>query len=165
MNHDSEYNQQIQESSQIAARLIVGAVLLGGQALAAAPAAAEGLRPLSSDRMVSHLTARLGLTDAQAAQIKQVLDASRSQMTTQFQALGSARQALRQATLASPVNEGAIRNAAQALAQAQGDAALLRAQVHAQIVPLLTPDQQQKFAAAGTGPRHFGKMHSPRASD
>lgn len=148
-----------------AARLIVGAVLLAGQALAAAPAAAEGLRPLNSDRMVSHLTARLGLTDAQSAQIRQMLDASRSQMTTQFQALGSARQALRQATLASPVNEGAIRNAAQALAQAEGDAALLRAQVHARIVPLLTPDQQQKFAAAGMEPRHSWKMHSPRASD
>jgi len=149
----------------MAARLIAGAVLLCGQALAVTPAAAEGLRPLSSDRMISHLTARLGLTDAQAAQIKQVLDARQSQMTAQFQAVGSARQALRQATLASPVNEGAIRNAAQALAQAEGDAALLHAQVHALIVPLLTPDQQQKFAAAAMEPRHFWKMHSPRASD
>jgi len=149
----------------MAARVIVGAVLLGGQALAVPPAAAEGLHPFTSDRMASHLTARLGLTDAQSAQITQVLDASQSQMAAQFQALGSARQALRQATLASPVNEGAIRNAAQALAQAQGDAALLRAQVHAQIVPLLTPDQQQKFAAIGMERGHFRKMHSPRASD
>ncbi len=149
----------------LGARLIVGAVLVGGQALAVTPAAAEGVHPFTSDRMVSHLTARLGLTDPQSAQIKQVLDARQAQMTAQFQALRTAHQALRQATLASPVNEGAIRNAAQALAQAEGDAALLHAQVHAQIVPLLTPDQQQKFAAVGMEPGHFRKMHSPRASD
>ena len=74
-------------------------------------------------------------------------------MTAQFQALKSARQTLRQATLANPVDEGAIRGAAQALGQAEGDAALLRAQVHAQILPLLNADQQQKFASLAEGHR------------
>jgi len=57
--------------------------------------------------------------------------------------------------MATPVNEGAIRNAAQALAEAEGDAALLHAQIHAQILPLLNADQQQKFAAFGA--EHRGR--------
>jgi len=147
---------------KLAARAVVAAALFAGQALAS-PGHAAG-RGLSSERMVSHMTKRLNLDDAQAGKIKAVLDASQAQMKAQFQALRSARQALHQATMASPVNEGAIRDAAQALAQAQGDAALLRAQVHAQIVPILNADQQQKFASFGAE-RRGGWKHSAPASE
>jgi len=119
------------------------------------PAMAAGGHPFSSEKMVDHMAQRLNLTDAQTQQVKQILDGRQAQMTSQFQALKSARQALHQATMAAPVNEGAIRNAAQALAQEEGDAALLHAQIHAQIIPLLSSDQQQKFAAFGA--EHHGR--------
>jgi len=156
---------KIDSIRRVAARLIVGAVLFGGQAFAS-PASATGAgNPFSSDRMLAHMTRQLNLTDAQAQQVKQVLDARQSQISAQFQSLKSAREALHQAVLASPVNEGAIRNAAAALGQAEGDAALLHAQVHAQIVPLLTPDQQQKFATFGMERHGRGKGFSHGATD
>lgn len=147
---------------KMAARLIVAGALFAGQA-ATSPALAAG-RTFSADKMVNHMAKRLNLSDAQAQQVKQIFDSRQAQMAAQFQALRTARQALHQATMASPVNEGAIRNAAQALAQAEGDAALLRAQVHAQILPLLNADQQQKFATFGAEGR--GRWsHSAPASE
>jgi Spy/CpxP family protein refolding chaperone len=129
-------------------------------AAAASPAIAGGGAG-SPDRMVNRMAQKLNLSDAQVQQVRQIFDAHHDQMTAQFQALRNARQTLRQATLATPVEEGAIRSAAQALAQAEGDAALLRAQVHAQIVPLLDADQQQKFATFGSGPHRAGSGHRP----
>jgi Spy/CpxP family protein refolding chaperone len=140
------------------------AVLLGGQALAS-PYQSGGRQPLSSDRRVAHMTRQLTLTDAQAKQIKQVLDSHQNQEAAQAQALKSAREALHQAASATSVNEGAIRNAAAALGQAEGDAALLSAQVHAQILPLLTSDQQQKFAHFREGSFDGWKSHSFGAND
>jgi len=135
----------------MAIRATVAAALFAFQAAVSPVAAAGG--PFSSGKMVGHMTRKLNLSDAQAQQVQQIFDSRQAQMTAQFQALKSARQALHQATLANPVNEGAIRGAAQALAQAEGDAAVLRAQVHAQILPLLNADQQQKFSALEEGHR------------
>lgn len=135
------------------------AVLLFAAQAATSPAIAAGGRPFSSEKMVDHMAQRLNLTDAQSQQIRQILDSRQAQMAAQFQTLKSARQALHQATITTPVNEGAIRNAAQALAQAEGDAALLHAQIRAQILPLLNSDQQQKFAAFGGG--HHGRWSHP----
>jgi len=142
------------------ARLAVAGVICASQAFAS-PAAAQP----SSDKMLSHMAARLNLSDAQTQQVKQIFDSRQAQMATTFQALRSARQSLQQATKTTPVNEGAIRNAAQALAQAEGDLALLHAQVHAQILPLLNADQQQKFASFGEGRRGHWKSHSSGATD
>jgi Spy/CpxP family protein refolding chaperone len=148
----------------MAIRATIAAALFAAQAAMSPVAAAGG--PFSSGRMVSHMTRKLNLSDSQAQQVQQIFDSRHGQMTAQFQALRSARQTLRQATLANPVNEGAIRGAAQALAQAEGDAAVLRAQVHAQILPLLNADQQQKFATLAEG--HRGRWsrdsHAPAVS-
>ena len=147
-----------------AIRLTVVASLFAVQA-AMSPAAAAG-RPFSSEKMVSHMTRKLALSDAQAQQVQQIFGSRQAQMTAQFQALKSAHQALRQATMASPVDESAIRGAAQALAQAEGDAALLRAQIHAQILPLLNADQQQKFATLGEGGHGgHGSQRSPAPAE
>ena len=134
---------------------IAAAALLVFQSLALPAAAAP-----SGERMLAHLTRRLNLTDAQAQQVKQVLDARQTEIAAQMQAVKSARETLRTTTLASPFDETAIRNAATALGQAAGNAAILHAQVHAQIVPLLTPDQQQKFATMSSGSHHGWKAHA-----
>ncbi len=149
-----------------AARLLVAGVLFAAQAISL-PAAAAGGPPhaMSPDKMLAHMTTALGLSDAQAQQIKQVLDSHQAQMTAQGETLKTAREALHQASMASPVNEASIRSAAQAVGQAEGDAALLHAQVHAQILPLLNSDQQQKFSTFGAGRREGWSSHTSEPTD
>ena len=148
--------------SGIGFKLLVGAGLLAVQTLTS-PAIAAGGGP-GSDRMVDRMASKLNLSDSQVQQVKAVFDAHHDEMTAQFQALRTARQALRQAALQTPPNEGAIRGAAQNLAQAEGDAALLKAQVHAQILPLLSSDQQQKLANFESGAHGRWKGRGPASS-
>ncbi len=143
--------------------LAIAAGLLAARALASPPIAVG--RGFSPDRMVERMASRLSLSDAQIQQVRQIFQAHQDEMTARFQALRTAHQALRQATLQTPVNEGAIRNAAQALAQAEGDAALLRAQVRAQILPLLDADQQQKLGSLESGAHGRWKGRGPASSD
>jgi Spy/CpxP family protein refolding chaperone len=159
-------NSTPQSTRAGAARLVIAGFLFVAQAVSS-PAAAAGGHPhsMSPDHMLAHMTTALNLTDAQARQIKQILDSHQTQMTAQEQALRSAREALHQASMASPVNEAAIRSTAQALGQAEGDAALLRAQVHAQILPLLNSDQQQKFSTFGEGRRDGRGPHTSEPTD
>lgn len=131
--------------------LALGALLLGGRAFAGAP---EGHRAFTVDRMVSHLTERLSLTDAQSQQVRQILAGQQEQMTSAFSAVRTARQALRQASEAETMDEGAIRAAAQTLGQAEGDLASLHARIRAQIVPILNADQKQKLSSLHPG--HWG---------
>jgi Spy/CpxP family protein refolding chaperone len=148
--------------SGIGFKLLVGAGFLVAQTLTS-PAIAAGGGP-GSDRMVDRMASRLNLSDSQVQQVKAIFAAHADEMTAHFQALRTARQALRQTTLQTPPNESAIRNAAQALAQAEGDAALLRSQVHAQILPLLSPDQQQKLANFESGAHGRWKGRGPASS-
>ena len=148
--------------SGIGFKLLLGAGLLAVQTLAS-PAIAAGGGP-GSDRMVDRMASKLNLSDSQVQQVKAIFAAHSDQMTAQFQALRTARQALLQATQQSPVDEGAIRSAAQTLAQAEGDAAVLRAQVHAQILGLLSPDQQQKLANFESGAHGRWKGRGPASS-
>jgi Spy/CpxP family protein refolding chaperone len=55
-----------------------------------------------------------------------------------------AMDARRDATLASPPDEGRIRAAMQDLAQVQADLAVQEAQLRSSILALLTPEQQQR---------------------
>ena len=151
-----------------AARLVIAGFLFAAQAISSPAIAGPGPghpHGMSSEAMLAHMTTALSLTDAQAQQVKQILDSHQAQMTSQQQALRSAHEALQQATMGASVNEAAIRSAAQAVGQAEGDAALLHAQVHAQIIPLLNPDQQQKFATFGAGRREGWGLHTSEPTD
>ena len=97
--------------------------------------------------MASSLTRQLGLTDAQSQQVKELMEKRQEKMTASRNAMMAARETLRKATQTSPVDEAAIRSAAQALGQAEGDSALLQAQLHSQIEQILTDEQKKKFAA------------------
>jgi Spy/CpxP family protein refolding chaperone len=136
------------------ARAVLAGLLLAAQGFAGGP---DSGQPFSTEKMMTHLTHQLNLTDAQASQIKQVLDSHQDQMTAQFSALKAARQALRQASQTNPVDESAIRAAAQALGQAEGDHALLHAQIRSQILPFLSDEQKQKLATLDAAPPgHWG---------
>ena len=59
----------------------------------------------------------------------------------------TARRALHDAILAQPTDEANIRVLAQQVGVVHGDGALLFARIRAEIWPILTPEQQQKFTA------------------
>lgn len=88
----------------------------------------------------------LDLTDAQREQVRAVVE----QYQPQFEQLGTqareAGQVLRDAVTADVFDEGAIRSAHQAVAAAQADLAVVGAQVHRDVMNLLTPEQRQRAA-------------------
>ncbi len=103
------------------------------------------------------MTRSLSLTDDQAKQIKEIYDSHQADRSARSQAIMSAREALQKATVATPLNEQAIKSAAQAVGQAEGDSALLEARTRSQVGALLNPDQQQKFASYRDGNGAFGR--------
>ena len=84
----------------------------------------------------------LDLTEAQREQIRSIREQNREATQAAGERVRVARQALQDAVTADPMNEGAIRVVASELGIAEGDAAVQRAYVHAQVWQTLTPGQQ-----------------------
>ncbi|HEX2445008.1 MAG TPA: Spy/CpxP family protein refolding chaperone [Vicinamibacterales bacterium] len=87
---------------------------------------------------------QLDLTDAQREQVRSIFEQNRDEMRAAGEKLRTARRGLYDATSAGTVDEAAIRTAAEALANAEAEAAINRARVHAQVWQILTPEQQAK---------------------
>jgi Spy/CpxP family protein refolding chaperone len=123
-----------------------GLILAGGVwagRLAAGPLA--GGRHMSVEKMFNRISDRLDLSDSQIDQIKGVLRAHKDAILAQLQAARKARQDLRQAVSASLYDEPTIRGLASQLGQAEGDGAVLRAQIRTEILPILNDEQKQKL--------------------
>ena len=89
--------------------------------------------------------AQLDLTDSQRQQIRD-LTKKRLDAGGQVQArLRAAQDARRTALETLPVNEGAIRSTTADLMAAETEAAILQAHLRADIVALLTPEQQDQL--------------------
>jgi Spy/CpxP family protein refolding chaperone len=89
--------------------------------------------------------AQLNLTDAQRQQIRD-LTQRRLEAGAQVQErLRAALDARRKATEALPVNEGAIRATTADLVAAETEVAILQAHLRAEVVALLTPEQQDQL--------------------
>ena len=139
-------------SIQIVRRSVLGAlaaaaILAGGLwagRLAAGPLA-HG-RHFSADRIFARIADRLDLSDSQRGQIKDVLRTRRDAIVADIQAVHDARRGLREAIDATPADESAIRDRAAQLGRAEGEAAVLRAQIKAEILPILNDDQREKLA-------------------
>jgi Spy/CpxP family protein refolding chaperone len=86
---------------------------------------------------------QLDLTEAQREQIRAIHQTHRQETQAAGQQVTAARQALDQA-VASGADEGAIRGAAAKLGEAIAEASVLRAKVHAEVLQVLTPEQQAK---------------------
>ncbi|HET6432633.1 Spy/CpxP family protein refolding chaperone [Dyella sp.] len=97
-----------------------------------------------------HAFAKLDLSDAQKASIKQITQASREQNKSQWQALRTQREAFESLTPDQPGYQAA----AARLAQAEGDATRQRveqrARIQAQVYAVLTPTQKAKLLAMRT---------------
>ena len=142
-----------------AAAILVGGVWAGR--LAAGPLG-HG-RHFSAQRIFARIADRLDLSDTQRDQVRDILKAHKNEILTSVQAVRASRQALRKAIDADALDEGAIRARAGELGKAEADAAVLRAQLRAELLPILNDEQKQKRAAfrthvEGTGDNLVGSI-------
>ena len=84
----------------------------------------------------------LDLSEAQREQIRSIHEQNGEAARAADERVRAARRALQDAVTADVVNEDAIHAVASELGIAEGDAAVQRAHVHAQVWQLLTPEQQ-----------------------
>lgn len=86
----------------------------------------------------------LDLSATQREQLKVTMDGHKAEFDAQREKDAAARKALHAAVAAETFDEGAVRQAAAATAQADADGAVLRAKVYSEVWALLTPEQQTK---------------------
>jgi protein CpxP len=84
----------------------------------------------------------LNLTEAQRQQIRTLTEQHREQNRPLMERLRSAVQAQRQAADATPIDEQAIRLAAQQVADAQAEVTIAEARLRSEILAQLTPEQR-----------------------
>lgn len=87
---------------------------------------------------------RLGLTDAQKDQIKSIAEAHKNEMQALMTNVATARRALGAAELSGQTDD-AIRQLAGAVGAAETEMAVARAHVMAEVMQVLTPDQQAQL--------------------
>ena len=87
---------------------------------------------------------QLDLSDAQKQQVRDITQRHRQAMQPVMQRMQQAMMAERAAVEAIPVNEAAVRAAAQDVATVQADLAVDRARLHSDIFSILTVEQQAK---------------------
>jgi Spy/CpxP family protein refolding chaperone len=89
--------------------------------------------------------AQLNLTDAQRQQIRDLTQKRQEAGAQVRERLNAAMEARRAAVNTVPVNEGAIRSTTADLVAAETEAAILQAHLRADIIALLTPEQQEQL--------------------
>ena len=87
---------------------------------------------------------QLDLTDAQREEIRAIFDQNQSRLRVTGEQLGRAKQALHEVVTSDWVNESEIRARAETLGLAEGDAAVVRADLYVQLWRILTPVQQAR---------------------
>ena len=95
--------------------------------------------------VVQRVKEKLGITDEQVARIKEAVASEKDSIVELLGRLHTARTELRDAIQKPDATENAIRGAAAKVAAIEADAAVLRAKLHRKIVPVLTPEQQEKL--------------------
>jgi Spy/CpxP family protein refolding chaperone len=90
---------------------------------------------------------QLNLTEEQRQQVRDTMQRHRDELKALGAQLRAARQALRTATDAEVVDQGAVRAATSQMAEAQAQGALLRAKIRQEVFALLTPEQQEQAKA------------------
>ncbi|HTM02927.1 MAG TPA: periplasmic heavy metal sensor [Vicinamibacterales bacterium] len=138
----------------LTAGVLVAGLFAGGVAFAQGPAASgrpagapafgRGGRPGGPGGRgdVGLPLPQLNLSDTQRQQIRDLVQLRLQDGKDVQDRLHAAQDAMRKATEALPINEGAIRAAAQTLSLAEADAAVQQARVRGEVFALLTPDQQ-----------------------
>ena len=87
---------------------------------------------------------QLDLTDAQREEIRAIFDQTQSRLRVTGEQLGRSKQALNEVVTSDWVNEFEIRARAETLGLAEGEAAVVRADLYVQLWRILTPVQQAR---------------------
>jgi protein CpxP len=105
----------------------------------------------------------VNLTDAQQQQIRALMEQHREQNRAWSERLQTAVEAQRKAAEANPVDEQAIRLAAQNVAEAQAEVMIAQAKLRSAVFALLTPEQraQAEQTRTGRGARGEGRPIRP----
>jgi Spy/CpxP family protein refolding chaperone len=137
------------------AAVVLGAALFvcaaGAGAMAQGPGGPGGRRggpmargPMGPGGAIDLPLAQLNLTPQQRDQVQTIMGSHKDEL----QALGdrqmAARQALDQAIAADAIDEGAIRQKAADLGAVEADMGVVRAHIRAEVLQVLTPDQQRQ---------------------
>ncbi len=142
--------QQIRRSVLV----VAGVAALAAAGLFAGRLSADGFSHTTrgdfAPRMFSRMARFLDLTADQETRIKSVLKAHAVEIKAQMIAKRAARQALRQAMLAQPLDEVAIRERGMESGRVDADGAVLFARIRAEVDPILTPEQRTRVQAFGT---------------
>jgi Spy/CpxP family protein refolding chaperone len=131
--------------------LAVGGLLAGRLSAGAFPQRAHSE---FGPRLFGRIARALDLSDDQKTQIKTVVKSHASEIETQMKASAAARRAVHEAVFAQPVDEAAIRAAAQKLGQVHADGAVLFAKIRVEIQPILTEEQCAKIQKFRDRARH-----------
>jgi Spy/CpxP family protein refolding chaperone len=93
---------------------------------------------------------RLNLTSDQQDRVKQIMDSHKQDQQAIGKRAMAARDALESAVTSPSFDETVIRQRAADLAAVDADQAVMRARIYAQVLQILTPDQQAKLATMQT---------------
>ena len=96
------------------------------------------------DHMVGLMTDYLDLTDAQQAQVKQIVASEKPNVLPLVQQLHQSRQQLRELETSGTFDENKVRAAASQQAQVMTELTVEKAKIHSQIFNILTPEQKTK---------------------
>jgi Spy/CpxP family protein refolding chaperone len=94
-----------------------------------------------------HIANWLALSDLQKTEVKRVVRSHSEEILSQIQAQIGMRKALGEVIMAGTVDEGLIRQRAEALGTVEAEGALLRARIHSEIWPILNDEQRAKVAS------------------
>ncbi len=137
--------QQIRKSVLVGAGIaVLGAAGLAAGRLSAGAFPGRG-RSDFGPRAFGRISRALDLSDDQKTQIKAILKTHAAEIQAQIKASASARRAVHDAVLAQPLDETAIRAAAQKLGQVHADGAVLFARIRTEVQPILTDEQRAKI--------------------
>lgn len=128
--------------------MVTLAACVGGLMLYNAPAQDnDSSTGQGGGRLAQRAREKLGLTDEQLLQIKDVLKSEKTNITSLLSRMRDRRADLRAAIRAAGANETTVRAASAKVAAVEADVAVERMKLFQQISPILTEDQRAKVAA------------------
>jgi Spy/CpxP family protein refolding chaperone len=138
---------RVQKSLLIAIGICALAVAGAFAGRVSADAIPQGSGGDGAPKMFRRIARALDLTDDQKAQVKTILKNHVAEITAQMTASRNAKRALRDAVVAQPLDESAIRARAADAGRVHADGAVLFARIRAEVDPILTDDQREKLKA------------------
>jgi Spy/CpxP family protein refolding chaperone len=143
MTKNKRSNSKIAGAALVLPLLVL--LLVGGSTLILAQPHGRGGDFEDRGPMLERIMEKLELSPAQEEEIHELLAENRDEHQAQWQAVKTARRALSDQIHATDFNEGAIREAAAAVADIEEELAVSRALKFHEVQQILTPEQQAQM--------------------